>query len=65
MIARIWHGWTKRTDAKAYENMLRDEIFPNIAAQNIHGYEARNCSFAKIAMKSNSLRCFALIPWMQ
>ncbi|PYK26694.1 MAG: antibiotic biosynthesis monooxygenase [Verrucomicrobia bacterium] len=38
MIARIWHGWTKRKDAKAYEEMLRDEIFPNIAARNIHGY---------------------------
>src|SRR5205809_4962977 len=38
MIARIWHGWTKRTDAKTYKNMLRDEIFPSIAARNINGY---------------------------
>ena len=38
MIARIWHGWTKPVDAKAYENMLRDEIFPSIAAQDIKGY---------------------------
>jgi len=38
MIARIWHGWTKRIDAKTYENMLRDEIFPGIAARNIEGY---------------------------
>jgi len=38
MIARIWHGWTKRADAKTYENMLRGEIFPNIAAQKIAGY---------------------------
>ena len=38
MIARIWHGWTKRSDAKTYENMLRDEIFPSIAARNIKGY---------------------------
>ena len=38
MIARIWHGWTKRADAKNYENMLRDEIFPTIAARNIKGY---------------------------
>jgi len=38
MIARIWHGWTKSGDAKAYENMLRDEIFPSIAARNIKGY---------------------------
>src|SRR5207247_5459724 len=38
MIARIWHGWTKRADAKAYEEMLRDEIFPGIAARKISGY---------------------------
>src|SRR4029450_11288445 len=38
MIARIWQGWTKRSDAKTYENMLRDEIFPSIAARNIEGY---------------------------
>src|SRR5438874_4260915 len=38
MIARIWHGWTKVADTKSYENMLRDEIFPSIAARNIKGY---------------------------
>jgi heme-degrading monooxygenase HmoA len=38
MIARIWHGWTKRKDAKAYEEMLRGEIFPSIAALRIKGY---------------------------
>jgi antibiotic biosynthesis monooxygenase (ABM) superfamily enzyme len=38
MIARIWHGWTKPADAKTYENMLRDEIFPGIARRNINGY---------------------------
>jgi antibiotic biosynthesis monooxygenase (ABM) superfamily enzyme len=38
MIARIWHGWTKPEDAKAYEQLLRDEIFPSIAAQKIEGY---------------------------
>ena len=38
MIARIWHGWTNRADAKAYEELLRDEIFPGIAARKINGY---------------------------
>ena len=38
MIARIWHGWTKLEDAKAYEKLLRDEIFPGIAARKIKGY---------------------------
>jgi antibiotic biosynthesis monooxygenase (ABM) superfamily enzyme len=40
MIARIWHGWTKREDASAYEQMLRDEILPGIAHRNIPGYRA-------------------------
>jgi len=38
MIARIWRGWTKPADAKAYEKMLRDEIFSSIAARKIEGY---------------------------
>ena len=38
MIARIWYGWTKPEDANAYEGLLRGEIFPAIAAQNIEGY---------------------------
>jgi antibiotic biosynthesis monooxygenase (ABM) superfamily enzyme len=38
MIARIWHGWTKRADAKTYEILLHDEIFPSIAARKIQGY---------------------------
>ncbi|HEU0275809.1 MAG TPA: hypothetical protein VFQ83_14910 [Candidatus Udaeobacter sp.] len=38
MIARIWHGWTKRADANTYERMLRNDIFPSIADRNIEGY---------------------------
>ena len=38
MIARIWHGWTKPADAKTYEKMLREEIFPSITARNIERY---------------------------
>jgi antibiotic biosynthesis monooxygenase (ABM) superfamily enzyme len=38
MIARIWHGWTKRADAMPYEEMLRKEIFPGIAGRKIKGY---------------------------
>jgi len=38
MIARIWHGWTKRSDAQTYENMLRSEILPGIAARKVNGY---------------------------
>jgi antibiotic biosynthesis monooxygenase (ABM) superfamily enzyme len=38
VITRIWRGWTNSADAKAYEKLLRDEIFPSIAAQKIEGY---------------------------
>ena len=40
MIARIWHGWTKPEDAKIYEKLLRDEIFPSIAVREIEGYRS-------------------------
>jgi hypothetical protein len=38
MITRIWHGWTTPTNAPVYENLLRTEIFPGIAARNVNGY---------------------------
>jgi heme-degrading monooxygenase HmoA len=30
MIARLWHGWTSRPNADAYENLLRSEVLPGI-----------------------------------
>ena len=30
MIARIWHGRTKREDASAYESMLKPELLPGV-----------------------------------
>jgi hypothetical protein len=30
MISRLWHGWTARGDADAYEAFLRDELFPRL-----------------------------------
>lgn len=38
MIERIWHGWTVPENADAYENLLKTEIFPGIAAKNVPGY---------------------------
>jgi heme-degrading monooxygenase HmoA len=38
MIIRIWHGWTKPENADAYETLLREEIFPGIAAKGVRGY---------------------------
>jgi heme-degrading monooxygenase HmoA len=38
MISRIWHGWTTRENADAYEKLLREEIFSGIAERAIRGY---------------------------
>ena len=38
MIARIWHGWTTPENADVYENLLKTEIFPGIAAKGVVGY---------------------------
>lgn len=38
MIKRIWHGWTAPERADAYERLLREEVFPGIAAKGVAGY---------------------------
>lgn len=38
MIARMWHGWTVPENADAYEELLRSEVLPGIAARDIEGY---------------------------
>jgi antibiotic biosynthesis monooxygenase (ABM) superfamily enzyme len=40
MILRIWHGWTTPANADTYENLLKTEIFPGIAAKSIPGYRS-------------------------
>jgi heme-degrading monooxygenase HmoA len=30
MISRLWHGWTTRENAGAYEELLRREVLPGI-----------------------------------
>jgi heme-degrading monooxygenase HmoA len=36
MISRLWHGWTTRENADAYEALLRSEILPGI--HRVTGY---------------------------
>ena len=38
MIIRIWHGWTNKENANIYENLLKTEIFTEIAAKQVTGY---------------------------
>jgi heme-degrading monooxygenase HmoA len=39
MITRIWYGRTNLENADAYEELLRNEIFTNIAKRSIKGYQ--------------------------
>jgi heme-degrading monooxygenase HmoA len=37
LIARHWRGWTKVQDADAYENLLKQTVFPSLSS--IEGYQ--------------------------
>ena len=37
MIGRLWHGWTTRENADAYEELLRTKILPGI--HRVEGYK--------------------------
>jgi hypothetical protein len=43
MICRLWHGWTKVTDADDYESYLRDELYPRLDRELAeHGYRGHH-----------------------
>ena len=37
-VARLWHGWTSRADADAYDALLTGEIVPGIESRGVDGY---------------------------
>ena len=39
MMARIWHGATRRQNSDAYEKLLKEEVFAGIASKRIPGYK--------------------------
>jgi|SRR5690349_13664256 len=39
MIARIWHGWTTKANADAYEALLRDGILVGIQNRQLKGFK--------------------------
>lgn len=39
MILRIWHGYTTKSNADIYENLLKNEIIPEIERKKIKGYK--------------------------
>ena len=38
MISRIWHGWTTKANADAFEALLKSEIFTGTENRQIPGY---------------------------
>jgi heme-degrading monooxygenase HmoA len=36
-IKRVWHGWTTKDNADAYQNVLQNEVIPGIEAKQISG----------------------------
>lgn len=38
MVERFWRGWTTPENAEAYERLLKEEIFPGIAAKGVAGF---------------------------
>ena len=39
MISRIWHGYTTKANADLYEQLVQQEIFPEIENKKIQGYK--------------------------
>ena len=52
MVCRMWKGGTLHADAAAYENYLRNELFPQL--QNDPGKRG-NRGFAGVSEKARSL----------
>ncbi len=39
MVARIWHGYTSKENAAAYEKLVTSKIFKDIEAKTGDGFE--------------------------
>jgi heme-degrading monooxygenase HmoA len=60
MVVRIWHGWTTAANADVYERLLREEIFPGIAAKGVAGY--RGIQLLRRPVEADEVE-FATIMW--
>jgi heme-degrading monooxygenase HmoA len=59
MIARVWHGWTTTGNADAYERLLREVVFPRIAAKGVPGYKGINLLRRRVPGSEE----FVMIMW--
>jgi heme-degrading monooxygenase HmoA len=61
MIGRMWRGWTTPDNAAGYEQLLRDEIFPGIAARAIAGYRG----IELLRRRTDETVEFATLMWFE
>jgi heme-degrading monooxygenase HmoA len=61
MISRIWHGWTTRDKAAAYQSLLEKEILPGIAGRGINGYKGAHLLRRELESEVE----FATILWFE
>lgn len=59
MISRIWHGYTTKSNADIYENLLKTEIFAGIKSRNIKGYKGIQLLRRELPMETE----FITIMW--
>lgn len=59
MISRIWHGYTAKSNADKYENLLQEEIFVGIRNRDIKGYKGIQLLRRELAFETE----FITIMW--
>jgi heme-degrading monooxygenase HmoA len=62
MVGRIWHGWTKPENGDKYEKLLKEEIFPGIAAKKVPGY--KGIHLFRRPINSNEIE-FITLMWFE
>jgi hypothetical protein len=60
MICRMWHGWTMASQADAYDNYLKNELFPGVKGElGARGYRG----FHVLRLERGSEVEFVTLVW--
>lgn len=59
-IIRTWKGWTSLENALIYENMLIDEVFPEVKRKGVEGLEKVSISTME---KNNEMEFFLVLQF--
>jgi heme-degrading monooxygenase HmoA len=62
MICRMWHGWTKASYADAYDNYLKNELFPRVERElTAKGYRG----FHVLRLQQGAEVEFVTLAWFE